>query len=64
MQNKHDALLVVNGQDVSGLVLDEVLDIISSYKTSQETCQKKLKLTFLDRDSFKAYSSIKTVFKD
>jgi hypothetical protein len=62
MQNKHDALPSVNGQDVSGIVLDEVLDIISSYKTNPETCKKKLKLTFLDRDSFNANSSIKTAF--
>jgi hypothetical protein len=63
MQNKPDALPSVNGQDVSGIVLDEVLDIISSYKTNPETCKKKLKLTFLDRDSFNANSSIKTAFK-
>ena len=63
MQNKPDALPSVNGQDVSGIVLDEVLDIISSYKTNPETCQKKLKLTFLNRKSFNAYDTVKSVFK-
>jgi len=63
MRNKHDAVLAVNDQDVSGLVLEEVLDIIKTYKTNPETCEKKLKLTFLDRVSFNAFRSVKSVFK-
>ena len=63
MRNKHDVVLAVNDQDVSGLVLEEVLDIIKTYKTNPETCQKKLKLTFLNRKSFNAFDSIKSVFK-
>jgi hypothetical protein len=63
MRNKHDVVLAVNDQDVSGLVLEEVLDIIKTYKTNPETCEKKLKLTFLDRVSFNAFRSVKSVFK-
>jgi hypothetical protein len=63
MKNKHDVLLAVNGQDVSGKDLHEVLDIITRYKTNPGTCQNKLKLTSLDRSSFNAFYSITSVFK-
>ncbi len=63
MKNRHDVLLAVNGQDMSGKDIGEVLDIITRYKTNPGTCENKLKLTFLDRNSFNAFYSITSVFK-
>lgn len=63
LRHQYDILLAVNGTDVAGKHVLEVQRMINLFKMNTETSGEKIKLTFLNRDSFNALSYITCVFE-